>query len=82
MYYEIEIQTDKEGKDSKGIYSYETRDEALKVFHQKMASGITAGLSGTLSKVLNMIINEHGGTEVKEFWQAPVQPEPEPEPEV
>ena len=77
MYYEIEIQTDNEGKDSKGIYSYETRDEALKVFHQKMASGITAGLSGTLSKVLNMIINEHGGTEVKEFWQAPVQSEPE-----
>lgn len=79
MYYEIEIQANNEGKESKGIYSYESRDEALTIFHQKMASGITAGLAGNLSKVLNMIINEHGGTEVREYWEASVEPEPEPE---
>lgn len=81
MYYEIEIQTPVEGQESKGIYSYESKDQAIVVFHQKMASGITAGLAGNLSKVLNMVINEHGGTEVREFWEVPVEPEPEPEPE-
>lgn len=82
MYYEIEIQTDNEGNDSKGIYTYETRDEAVSVFHKKQGSGMDAGRAGNLTKVLNLVINEHGGTETKEFWQAPVQPEPEPEPEV
>lgn len=79
MYYEIEIQTNNEGQESKGMYSYESRDQAISVFHQKMASGMTAGLAGNLKKVLNMVINEHGGTEIKEFWVAPVEPEPEPE---
>lgn len=71
MYFEIEIQTDNEGTESKGIYSYETKDKAVAVFHQKMASGITAGLAGNLKKVLNMVINEQGGTITREYWEAP-----------
>ena len=71
-FYEIEIQIDKDGKESKGIYSYEddnpivARNKAVAVFHQKMASGMQAE---TLKSVLNMVINEHGGTEVKEYWE-------------
>lgn len=76
MYYEIEIQVNKEGEESKGMYSYDSKDKAVAVFHQKMASGMQ---NTNLKSVLNMVINEHGGTEVKEFWLAPVEPEPEPE---
>lgn len=74
MYYEIEIQVAKEGTESKGIYSYTDKDSAVAVFHQKMASGMQ---NANLKSVLNMVINEHGGTEVREFWLAPVESEPE-----
>ena len=76
MYYEIEIQVTKEGTESKGIYSYTDKDSAVATFHQKQASGMK---NTALKSVLNMVINEHGGTEVVEYWRAPVQPEPESE---
>lgn len=81
-YYEIEItRTAREGGvEEKGMYSYGTRDEAIKTFHSKMASGINQGIQGNLGYVLNMVINEYGNTEVMERWVAP-EPEPEPEPE-
>lgn len=72
-FYEIEIQIDKNGKESKGMYTYEddnpkvARDKAVAVFHQKMASGMQAE---TLKSVMNMVINEHGGTEIREHWNA------------
>lgn len=64
--FEIEVQIDKDGKESKGMYSYDSKDKAVAVFHQKMASGMQ---STGLKAVLNMVINEHGGTEVKEYWE-------------
>ena len=79
-YYEIEIQRNMEDVESKGMYSYETLDEAKAVFHTKMASGITAGRQGNLKYVMNLIVNDLGNTEVVERWVAPA-PEPEPEPE-
>lgn len=66
-FYEIEIQTDMQGQESKGIYTYDDRDSAEIVFHQKMASGMTAIKNGTLSKVLNMVVNGMGGTELVEY---------------
>lgn len=78
MFYEIEIQVDKEGKESKGMYSYEDRDKAVAVFHQKMASGMQ---NENLVSVLNMVINAHGGTEVREYFERAVEPEPTPESE-
>jgi len=80
MYYEIEIQRDAQDVEAKGIYTYSTLDEAKVVFHQKMASGITAGLAGNLKFAMNLVINEYGNTEVLERWIAP-EPAPEPEPE-
>ena len=77
MFYEIEIQRPLEGNESKGIYSYATKDEAVAVFHTKMASGITQGIAGNLKFVLNMVINEYGNAVVIDRWTAP-EPEPEP----
>lgn len=68
-----------EDVESKGMYSYPTLDEAKAVFHQKMASGITAGLQGNLKFVLNLVINDYGNTVIVERWVAP-EPAPEPEP--
>lgn len=78
IYYEIEVQRNMEDVESKGMYSYETLDEAKAVFHTKMASGITAGRQGNLKYVMNLIVNEYGNTEIVERWVAPA-PEPEPE---
>lgn len=72
-FYEIEIQTDVEGQESKGIYTYEDKDSAEIVFHQKMASGMTAIKNGTLSKVLNLVVNGMGGTELIEYKAAAVE---------
>ena len=80
-YYEIEITRTSDGQESKGMYSYATRDEAIKTFHTKMASGINSGIQGTVKYVMNLVINEYGNTEMMERWVAPVQPEPEPDPE-
>ena len=76
-YYVIEIQRDNDGKENFGMYSYNTKDEALKVFYQKMSSGITAGLNGTVSFVLNKVMNDLGNAIEIGRW---VKPEPEPEP--
>lgn len=73
-FYEVEIQIDKDGKESKGIYTYEdenpkvARDKAAAVYHQKMASGMQAE---NLKSVLNLVINEHGGVEpdLKSYWE-------------
>lgn len=70
-YFEIEIQVDMEGKESKGIYSYDDRNDAEIVFHQKVASGMTAIKNGTLKSCLNMVINGMGGTELSDYKSIP-----------
>lgn len=70
-YFEIEIQVDMEGKESKGIYSYDNRNDAEIVFHQKVASGMTAIKNGTLKSCLNMVINGMGGTELSDYKSIP-----------
>lgn len=66
-YYEIEIQTNLEGQESKGIYSYDTKDDAEIVYHQKVASGMTAIKNGTLKSALNLVVNGMGGTEFADY---------------
>lgn len=79
MFYEIEITRNMEDVESKGMYSYSTRDEAVKAFHTKMASGLNQAIAGTVKYVLNMVINDYGNTVMMERWTAP-EPEPEPQP--
>jgi hypothetical protein len=75
-FYEIEIQTNLEDIESKGIYSYDTRDDAEIVFHQKVASGMTAIKGGTLKKVLNVVMNGMGGIEFTDYKEKKDEPEP------
>lgn len=75
-FYEIEIQTNLEDIESKGIYSYDTKDDAEIVFHQKVASGMTAIKNGTLKKVLNVVMNGMGGIEFTDYKEKKDEPEP------
>ena len=53
------------------IFGYSTREEALSAYHSTLASNyIAENLDGFSVIVLNI----HGGTEVKEYWQKPVPP--------
>lgn len=74
-FYEIEIQTNLEDIESKGIYSYDTKDDAEIVFHQKVASGMTAIKNGTLKKVLNVVMNGMGGIEFTDYKEKKDEPE-------
>ena len=69
-FYESEIQTDTQDQESKGIYTYDTKDDAEIVFHQKMASGMTAIKNGSLKKVLNLVMDSYGNTIMSENKEA------------
>lgn len=73
-FYEIEIQTTVAGEESKGIYTYDTPDDAEIVFHQKMASGMTAIKNGTLKKVQNMVIDSYNNTLMSENKETSEEP--------
>jgi len=75
-YYEIEIQISNDNTESKGIYSYATQDDAEIVFHQKVASGMTAIKNGTLKKALNLIIDSYGNNIMSINKEAVEEPEP------
>lgn len=77
-YYEIEIQINNDDTESKGIYSYTTQDDAEIVFHQKVASGMTAIKNGTLKKALNLIIDSYGNN-IMSINKEAVEPEPNEE---
>lgn len=66
-YFEIEIQTDNEGREAKGIYSYDNKVDAEIVFHQKVASGMTAIKNGSLKSALNIVMNGMGGVELSDY---------------
>jgi len=67
-FYEIEIQIDKDGKVTPGIYVKDTRDEAAILYYSKMASGMK---TANIKSVMNVVLNEHGGTEtdLKGYWE-------------
>jgi hypothetical protein len=67
-FYEIEIQIDKDGKVTPGIYVKDTRDEAAILYYSKMASGMK---TENIKSVMNVVLNEHGGAEpdLKGYWE-------------
>lgn len=76
-FYEIEIQIGNDEQESKGIYSYTSSDDAEIVFHQKVASGMTAIKNGTLKKALNLVIDEYGNVLMSENKEAASEPNEE-----
>ena len=53
-------------------FAYNTLKEALSAYHATLASDYIASLDGFACVVLN----EHGGTEAKEYWEKTPVPNP------
>ena len=68
-YYVVSIQNFKAGSYAQSIFAYDTREEALSVYHSTLASNY---VSDALSGFCVMVINGHGGTEVREYWEEPI----------
>ncbi len=76
-YYLIKIFYNKiaQAEDRPQPTAYNSLDEARKALNQYMGQSI---LGETCGWVLAMIINQHGGTEMRDYWEAYVEPAPEP----
>ena len=67
-YYVISIQKTTEGN-VQAIFAYDSRESALSAYHSTLASNY---ISETLDGFCVVLINEHGGTEFKEYWDKPI----------
>ena len=68
MYFVVNIQK-LEGQTAQSIFAYADKKEALSVYHSTLASNY---VSDALLGFAVAVLNEHGGTEIKEFFDAPV----------
>ena len=73
MYYVVSIQTVGETHPC-SIFAFNSYEEASSNYHSTLASNY---VSTTLDAFSVVLLNEHGGTEMKEFWEKPA-PEPNP----
>ena len=67
-YYVISIQKTDSGN-AQSIFAYDSRDEALSAYHSTLASNY---VSSVLNGFCVILMNEHGGTELKEYWDKPI----------
>ena len=70
-YFVVSIQEVEDGTTAQSIFAYDNKDQAFSVYHQTLASNYAAS---SLQAFCTLIINEHGGTEVREFWDRPTPP--------
>ena len=80
MFYVVSMQTVGETHPC-SIFAFETKELALSNYHSTLASNYVAE---NLDAFAVAVLNEHGGTEVREYWEKPAPeptPEPNPEPE-
>jgi len=76
MFYVVSTQTVGETHPC-SIFAFETKEEAMSRYHSTLASDYVAE---NLDAFAVAVLNEHGGTEVREYWEKPA-PEPNPESE-
>lgn len=66
-YYVIEITKYNDGtKDAYGVYAKDSRDEAIQLYHQKMASAMNAG---KVDFELIHVINDYGVVINSEYFE-------------
>ena len=70
------IEFNDETKDSVGVYTYETKDEAIAHFHKELGGWMA---KKNVSHILCVVLNSEGATYAKESYYKP-EPEPAPEP--
>lgn len=67
-YYLIHIQIMNDGTQAQSVFAYDDRTSAISAFHSTLASDYA---SQSLKAFTAMVINYHGGTEAREYWDAP-----------
>lgn len=73
MFYVVRVKYLKDGTEKRSeLMAYETRTQALAKFHQNLATDL---VDDTLKGSMCVVLNEHGGTEEKEYWEAPAEVE-------
>lgn len=71
MYYLIEITT-KADKTEKGVYNYETLNEAVANFHSKLGGAMK---NDTYLAEMLMVIDARGAVQTSDFYAKPVNEE-------
>lgn len=67
MYHLIEITNYVDGtKESKGIYSYDSRTDAIANFHSKMGGAMK---HANYKSEMLMVIDERGGLQIYDYWE-------------
>lgn len=69
MYFVISIQNLGE-QTAQSIFAYSSKKEAMSVYHSTLASNY---VSDALKGFCTMVVNEHGGTEAREYYDEPVE---------
>lgn len=68
MYFVVNIQK-LEGQTAQSIFAYADRKEAMSVYHSTLASNY---VSDALLGFSVAVLNEHLGTEIREYYDKPV----------
>ena len=68
MFYVVSIQNLGETT-AQSIFAYEDRKEAFSAYHSTLASNY---VSDAVKGFCTMVLNEHGGTEAREYYDKPV----------
>lgn len=72
-YRVVEMQETLDGYSLQLINAYDTKESALMAYHQALAGCYAS----TQLKAFSVVcLNAHGGTEAKEYWEKPYEPEP------
>lgn len=73
MFYVVSIQTVGDSHPC-SIFAFSTKEEAMSRYHSTLASNYIATNLDSFSTV---VLNEHGGTEAREYWEKPINSEKE-----
>ena len=74
-YYVVRVKLLLDGTTKKSeLMEYDTRQEAVAKFHSNLGTDMA---DDTLAGSMCVVLNGHGGTEIKDFWERPVDPDPE-----
>ena len=72
QYYMLSILTTAGGT-SQTAYGYNSREAALEAYHKTLSNNYASTI---LLGFCTVLLNQHGGTEAKEYWEKPEGPTP------
>ena len=71
-FFVVSVQNMGDGSQPVGIYGYADLNTAMMAYHQTCASNRA---NKDVASYLCMVLNAHGGTEIKEYYESPIESE-------